>query len=86
VAREEGGTRAIVESIRAGLVFALKEAVGTGLIAAREEHLWRHVLRRWAGIPAIEVLGNHRSRRLSIVSFRSATAPGTCTTTSSSRC
>jgi selenocysteine lyase/cysteine desulfurase len=70
VAREEGGTPAIVESIRAGLVFALKEAVGTDLIASREELLWRHVLRRWAGIPAIEVLGNHRSRRLSIVSFR----------------
>jgi selenocysteine lyase/cysteine desulfurase len=70
VAREEGGTPAIVESIRAGLVFALKEAVGTDLIAGREELLWRHVLRRWADIPAIEVLGNHRSRRLSIVSFR----------------
>ena len=70
VAREEGGTPAIVESIRAGLVFALKEAVGTDLIAAREEHLWRHVLRRWADIAAIEVLGNHRSQRLSIVSFR----------------
>jgi Aminotransferase class-V len=70
VAREEGGTPAIVESIRAGLVFALKEAVGTGLIAAREEHLWRHVLRRWAGNPGIEVLGNRQSRRLSIISFR----------------
>jgi selenocysteine lyase/cysteine desulfurase len=70
VAREEGGTPAIVESIRAGLVFALKEAVGTDLIAAREERLWRQVLRRWAGNPGIEVLGNHKSRRLSIVSFR----------------
>jgi len=70
VAREEGGTPAIIESIRAGLVFALKQAVGTGLIAAREEHLWRHVLRRWADVPQIEVLGNQRSRRLSIVSFR----------------
>jgi selenocysteine lyase/cysteine desulfurase len=70
VAREEGGTPAIIESIRAGLVVALKQAVGTGLIAAREEQLWRHVLRRWADIPQIEVLGNQRSRRLSIVSFR----------------
>jgi selenocysteine lyase/cysteine desulfurase len=70
VAREEGGTPAIVESIRAGLVFALKEAVGTDLIAAREEQLWRGVLRRWTARPAIEVLGNHHSRRLSIVSFR----------------
>jgi selenocysteine lyase/cysteine desulfurase len=70
VAREEGGTPAIVESIRAGLVFALKQAVGTGLIAAREQQLWRHVLRRWAGSPGIEVLGNHHAARLSIVSFR----------------
>jgi selenocysteine lyase/cysteine desulfurase len=70
VAREEGGTPAIVESIRAGLVVALKQAVGTDVITAREERLWRHVLRRWAGVPQIEVLGNPRSRRLSIVSFR----------------
>ncbi len=70
VAREEGGTPAIIESIRAGLVFALKQAVGTDLIAAREERLWRHVLRRWADIPEIEILGSHQARRLSIVSFR----------------
>ena len=70
VAREEGGTPAIVESIRAGLVFALKQAVGTDLIAAREEQLWRHVLRRWAGRPGIEVLGSHQAARLSIISFR----------------
>ncbi len=70
VAREEGGTPAIVESIRAGLVFALKEAVGTDLIAAREEQLWRHVLRCWAGSPGIEVLGSHQAARLSILSFR----------------
>ena len=70
VAREEGGTPAIVESIRAGLVFALKQAVGTDLIAAREEQLWRHVLRRWAGTPGIEVLGSLQAARLSIISFR----------------
>ena len=33
--REEGGTPAIVESIRAGLVFQLKEAVGVDVIASR---------------------------------------------------
>ena len=70
VAREEGGTPAIIESIRAGLVFALKQAVGTDLIAAREERLWRHVLHRWTGSPGIEVLGSHQAARLSIVSFR----------------
>jgi selenocysteine lyase/cysteine desulfurase len=70
VAREEGGTPAIVESIRAGLVFGLKEAVGTDVIAAREARLWRYVLDRWASHPDIEILGNQRSSRLSIVSFR----------------
>jgi selenocysteine lyase/cysteine desulfurase len=70
VAREEGGTPAIVESIRAGLVFGLKQAVGTDLIAAREEQLWRHVLRRWGANPGIVVLGNPRASRLSIVSFQ----------------
>ncbi len=70
VAREEGGTPAIVESIRAGLVFKLKEAVGTDLIAARERELWQYVLARWDRHPGIEILGNHRSGRLSIISFR----------------
>jgi len=75
VAREEGGTPAIVESIRAGLVFALKEAVGTDLIAAREERLWRAALERWSANPRIEILGNQHSARLSIVSFRIRTGP-----------
>lgn len=70
VAREEGGTPAIVESIRAGLVFALKAAVGTDSIAAREERLWGRALERWQTNPNIEILGNPRARRLSIVSFR----------------
>ena len=70
VAREEGGTPAIVESIRAGLVFALKEAVGTGLIQAREERFWRRARARWDANPAIELLGSPAARRLSIVSFR----------------
>jgi selenocysteine lyase/cysteine desulfurase len=70
VAREEGGTPAIVESIRAGLVFALKEAVGTGTIRENEERLWKRALDRWAAHPGIEVLGNPNARRLSIVSLR----------------
>ncbi|GAA4834394.1 aminotransferase class V-fold PLP-dependent enzyme [Kitasatospora terrestris] len=70
VAREEGGTPAIVESIRAGLVFGLKDAVGTDLIQAREERMWQAALDRWERNPRIDVLGSHRARRLSIVSFR----------------
>jgi selenocysteine lyase/cysteine desulfurase len=70
VAREEGGTPAIVESIRAGLVFALKEAVGTEAIQASEERLWKRALQRWSEHPQIEVLGSPDARRLSIVSLQ----------------
>ena len=70
VAREEGGTPAIVESIRAGLVFALKQAVGADVIQAREQRLWRRALHRWAANPHIDVLGNRRAPRLSIASLR----------------
>ncbi len=70
VAREEGGTPAIVESIRAGLVFAVKETVGTTLIEEREQALWRRARDRWTTEPAIEILGDPHADRLPIVSFQ----------------
>jgi hypothetical protein len=75
VAREEGGTPGIVESIRAGLVVGLKQAVGTDLIQAREERFWRRALERWRRNPRIEILGNQQARRLPIVSFRIRLGP-----------
>jgi selenocysteine lyase/cysteine desulfurase len=67
--REEGGTPAIVESIRAGLVFQLKEAVGAETIRAREESFIRRAIERWRHHPNLEILGNPDLDRLSIVSF-----------------
>ena len=67
--REEGGTPAIVESIRAGLVFALKEAVGAQAIRTREQSFIRRAIARWDRHPNIEILGSHSLDRLSIVSF-----------------
>ncbi len=67
--REEGGTPAIVESIRAGLVFQLKEAVGTDLIRAQEERFLRQAIASWHENPHIEILGNLSADRLSIISF-----------------
>jgi selenocysteine lyase/cysteine desulfurase len=67
--REEGGTPAIIESIRAGLVFRLKEAVGVDVIRAREEDFLRRALSAWSQDPAIEILGNLEAERLSILSF-----------------
>jgi selenocysteine lyase/cysteine desulfurase len=67
--REEGGTPAIVESIRAGLVFQLKQAVGAEEIERREESFIRRAIASWDKNPNIEILGNHDAKRLSIVSF-----------------
>ena len=67
--REEGGTPAIVESIRAGLVFQLKEAVGPSRIRELEHTLIRTAIDSWSQDPNIEVLGNPDADRLSIVSF-----------------
>ncbi len=67
--REEGGTPDIVGSIRAGLVFGLKQSVGTDTIREREESFTDRALHRWEENPNIEVLGSHDLPRLSIVSF-----------------
>jgi selenocysteine lyase/cysteine desulfurase len=70
VAREEGGTPAIVESIRAGLVFAVKDSIGTDLIVARERELWQRARHRWTTERNIQILGDLDADRLSIVSFQ----------------
>jgi selenocysteine lyase/cysteine desulfurase len=67
--REEGGTPAIIESIRAGLVFQLKDAVGVAAIQEAEEVFLSRAIRVWASEPRIEILGNLEARRLSILSF-----------------
>jgi selenocysteine lyase/cysteine desulfurase len=69
VAREEGGTPAIVDSIRAGLVFALKQAVGVPAIRAREESFLARALAVWRANPNIALLGNLDVERLPIISF-----------------
>jgi selenocysteine lyase/cysteine desulfurase len=69
VHREEGGTPAIIEAIRCGLVFQLKEAVGTEVIRAHEEDYLRRAVTAWHAHPCVEVLGNLDAERLSIVSF-----------------
>ncbi|MBK6870361.1 MAG: aminotransferase class V-fold PLP-dependent enzyme [Kineosporiaceae bacterium] len=67
--REEAGTPDIVGSIRAGLVFRLRQEVGVEAIRRREAQLLDRALARWQANPAIEVLGNVDAERLSIISF-----------------
>src|SRR5262249_49146646 len=67
--REEGGTPAIVESIRAGLVFQLKQAVGPEVIAEQEAQFLRRARQSWRAKPALTLLGHLPAPRLRIVSF-----------------
>jgi len=69
VHREEGGTPAIIESIRAGLVFQLKEAVGADAIREREVDFIQRAIASWSKNANLAILGNKQAWRLSIVSF-----------------
>ena len=69
VHREEAGPPAIIESIRAGLVFQLKAAVGVDVIKEREEELLHRAVASWSSHPRIDILGNPEVDRLSIISF-----------------
>ena len=66
----------MVESIRAGLAFALKEAVGGNEIRRREHDLGRRALRSWAANPRIDILGNTHVDRLAVISLRLRHPPG----------
>lgn len=67
--REEGGTPNILGTIRAGLVFQLKDAVGPDLIEQKEEEFIRRAIDAWRDEENLVILGNPDLWRLSIVSF-----------------
>jgi len=67
--REEGGTPAIIESIRAGLAFQLKEAVGCETIASIERDFTERAISSLRDHPKIALLGDLDAERLPIVSF-----------------
>lgn len=67
--REEGGTPAIIESIRAGLVFKLQRDIGAKRIEELEAHHVKAAIARWKKHPNIQILGCGEADRLAIVSF-----------------
>ena len=76
VHREEGGTPAIVESIRAGLAFRLHEEVGAEAIQKLEGAFVRRALGSWRQNPRLLLLGNPDLPRVPIVSFGVRYPPG----------
>lgn len=67
--REEGGTPAIMESIRAGLIFQLKDALTEDAIIEREKYLKEKALAIWSKNKNLHILGNCKLDRLPIFSF-----------------
>lgn len=67
--REEGGTPAIVESVRAGLAMRVKQTVGTSVIRERERSLLDRALARWRRTPQLDLLADTDAERLPIISF-----------------
>jgi selenocysteine lyase/cysteine desulfurase/CRP-like cAMP-binding protein len=67
--REEAGTPAILESIRCGLVFQLKDRVGAENIHRLEQSFVDEAIRCWSANPNLDVLGPADAKRLSITSF-----------------
>ena len=67
--REEGGTPAIVDNIRAGMVMQLKRDIGEARVEARETVLTRRMEEALRAIPGMELLGPSNVPRLGIFSF-----------------
>jgi selenocysteine lyase/cysteine desulfurase len=67
--REEGGTPNILGAIRAGLVFHLKESVGSHFIEERENELVKKFFDRFRDHQKLVILGSSTVPRLAIFSF-----------------
>lgn len=68
--REKAGTPGVLQILKAGLAFQLKDRIGVDAIEARELELLTKTFDRWKGNENLEILGNpDPEKRISIVSF-----------------
>lgn len=66
---EEAGTPGIIQDIRTGLVFQLREQVGLDTIHMMEDKIKQHALERLSNIDNLYLLGNNRLPKVAIFSF-----------------
>jgi hypothetical protein len=66
---EEAGTPGIMQDIRAGLVYQLKEQVGTDTIRKLESDLHSKVISRLSKIENLFLLGNNNLSKVPIYTF-----------------
>jgi selenocysteine lyase/cysteine desulfurase len=68
--REKAGTPGVLQTLKAGLVFQVKDAVGADVIHQRELEYSRRALKSWGQDDNIEILGNpDPESRVGIISF-----------------
>ena len=68
-AREDAGTPAIVQKMRAAFAFWVKAQVGTDVIETRERDFIRRAIAQLRTNPKLELLGNLDAPRLAVLSF-----------------
>lgn len=68
-AREDGGTPAFLQTIKAALCIKLKEEMGTEKIRKREEELVKIALSGLKKIPTVHILAGNIEHRLGAISF-----------------
>ena len=73
---EEAGTPGVIQDIRAGLVYQLREQVGVETIRGLEEAIKDKVLARLSKIPNLYLLGNNNLPKVPIFSFIIKTRQG----------
>lgn len=67
--REDGGTPAFLQTIRAALAVRLKEQIGVERIEHREDELLEIAFSRLSTIPGLNILAPEHPHRLGVISF-----------------
>jgi len=68
--REKPGTPGVLQTLKAAMVFEVKDNVTVARIEKRENELLEKTFARWIANPAIEILGNQDpDKRVGIISF-----------------
>ena len=67
--REDGGTPAFLQTVKAALAVKLKERMGVERMREREEAIVPYVMHALEGIPGLHLLARGQRRRLAIFSF-----------------
>ena len=68
-AREDGGTPAFLQTIKAAMCITLKNEMGISNILAREEHLLGLLWEKMIDIPNLHILASQHQNRLAVISF-----------------